>query len=72
MRWQLYIWSAAVAIAIGASGCGKTAMKTDAPAHVRAAKTAPAYRVGQYCLSGKEAKYRAAGFVCRRHHLIKA
>jgi hypothetical protein len=70
MRSHLYMWSA-VAIAIGVSGCGKSAARTDISAHVPTAKAAPAYRVGQYCLSGKEAKYRAAGFMCRKHHLVR-
>jgi len=53
-------------------GCGgKAAAKTSTSEHVQAARSAPAYRVGQYCLSSKEAKYRAAGLTCRRHHLAK-
>jgi hypothetical protein len=70
VRSHLRMWGATVlVVAIGLGGCGKTAAKTDASAHRRAAKAAPAYRVGQYCLSGKEAKYRARGLACRRHHL---
>jgi hypothetical protein len=66
-------WSATVlAIAIGvAGGGGTTAVKTDTSARARAAKPAAAYRVGQYCLTSKEAKYRAAGLTCTRHHLAR-
>ena len=61
-----------VAIAIGVSGCGgKTAAKTNTPAHTRATKLAPAYRVGQYCFASREAKYRVVGLACRRHHLAR-
>jgi hypothetical protein len=61
-----------VAVAIGVSGCGGTAaVKTDTSARARAAKLAPAYRVGQYCLSSREAKYRAVGLTCRWHHLAR-
>jgi hypothetical protein len=64
--------SISVAIAIGVSGCGgKTAAKTNTSAHARVTKLAPAYRVGQYCLTSREAKYRVAGLSCRRHHLAR-
>ncbi len=71
MRSHLYLWSAVFVIAVGVSGCGKSAVKTSTSAHVRTATSAPAYRVGQYCLPGKEAKYRAAEFVCKKHHLAR-
>lgn len=74
MRSHGYVWGLvlAIAIVIGVSGCGgASAGKTGASAHVRAAKTAPAYRVGQYCLPSREAKYRAAGFTCGKHHLAR-
>jgi hypothetical protein len=71
MRAHLYLWSVVLAIAIGVSGCGKSTVKTDTSAHVRTVGSAPAYRVGQYCLPGKEAKYRPAGFACRKHHLVR-
>ena len=61
-----------MAIVVGVSGCGGTpATKTTTSAHPRFAKSAPAYRVGQYCLTSREAKYRAAGLTCRRHHLAR-
>jgi hypothetical protein len=73
VRSHLRIWSAIVLVVVmGLSGCGgKTAVKTDTSAHARAAKPAPAYRIGQYCLPSREAKYRAAGLTCRRHHLAR-
>lgn len=74
MRSHLRLsWSALVLIlVIGLGGCGgKNAAKTTASAHVRTAKPAPAYRVGQYCLPSREAKYRTAGLTCTRHHLAR-
>ncbi len=61
-----------VSIAISLGGCGgKSAVKTDTSAHARVAHTVPAYRVGQYCLPSREAKYRAVGLACTRHHLAR-
>jgi hypothetical protein len=61
-----------VAVAIGVSGCGATAVvRTDTSAHARVAKPTSAYRVGQYCVSSTEAKYRAAGLTCAQHHLAR-
>jgi hypothetical protein len=61
-----------VLAAVLAGGCGSnTAVKT-APTHrAGVAKSVRAYRVGQYCLVAKEAKYRAAGLVCEHHHLSR-
>jgi hypothetical protein len=59
-------------VATGLGGCGgKSAVKTSTSAHVQAEKATPAYRVGQYCLPSREAKYRAAGLTCTRHHLAR-
>jgi hypothetical protein len=60
-------------IAIGASGCGgKSTVKTSTLTRTQAVRSAPAYRAGQYCLPSKEARYRAAGFACKRHHLARS
>jgi hypothetical protein len=66
-------WVALVlAVAIGLSGCGgSSAAKAGSSARTRKAKPAPAYRVGQYCLPSKQARYRVAGMACRKHHLVK-
>ncbi len=73
MRSHVRLWNVtAVVVAVGVSGCGgASAGNVSTSAHLRAARTAPAYRVGQYCLPSKEAKYRAAGFVCKKHHLVR-
>jgi hypothetical protein len=73
VRSHLHAWSATVLVLmIALSGCGgKTVAKSTTSAHARLAKPAPAYRVGQYCVSSREAKYRAAGLTCRRHHLAR-
>jgi hypothetical protein len=66
--WRLII----VALAIGLGGCGgEAAVKTGTSNHARSAQAVPAYRVGQYCVLSREAKYRAAGLTCTRHHLEK-
>src|ERR1039457_5318247 len=50
-----------VTLAVGLGGCGGTATtRTTSAVHVHPTQAAPAYRVGQYCLPSKEAKYRAA------------
>ena len=68
---DLTVIAVLAAVAIGASGCGKTAAKTKTSAHVRAVKPTAAYRVGQYCFPVREAKYHAAGLACRKHHLMR-
>jgi uncharacterized lipoprotein YehR (DUF1307 family) len=57
-------------IAIGLTGCGdEITAKTNVSGHTQTRHYAPAYRVGQYCLSSKDAKYRAARLECKQHHL---
>jgi hypothetical protein len=64
--------SVVLSIAIGMVGCGgKAAVKADTSARARVAKSAPAYRVGQYCVASRDAKYRAAGLACKKHHLAR-
>jgi len=59
-------------IAMMLAGCGdSTHMSTTASTSARAPHRAPAYRVGQYCLPSREAKYRAAGLTCTSHHLVR-
>ena len=71
MRPYLCLLSAtAAAVAFGAGGCGSAAT-TSTSARAHAARLAPAYRAGQYCLPANEAKYRAAGFECKKHHLAR-
>lgn len=71
MRSCLRLWSAtALAVAVGIGGCGgKAAIESGTSSHARTARLAPAYRAGQYCVASGQAKYRAAGFVCKKHHL---
>jgi len=59
-----------VAICVGGCG-GSLAAKTGSPVHAQVGKAVPAYRVGQYCLPSRETKYKAAGLVCKRHHLAR-
>ncbi len=57
-------------VAFGLTGCGGgSAATTSTSAHARTAKIAPSYRAGQYCTPANEAKYHAAGFECKKHHL---
>jgi hypothetical protein len=69
----LLLWlSWLVIITLGVSSCGeKTALKAAAADHTQGVKVAPAYRGGQYCVRGKATKYRAAGFECEHHHLVR-
>ncbi len=71
MRPYLCLLSAtAAAVAVGVCGCGGgSAATTSTSAHARTAKIAPSYRAGQYCTPANEAKYHAAGFECKKHHL---
>jgi hypothetical protein len=72
VRSSLRLWStAALAVAIGIGGCGGKAAETGTSSHTRTARLAPAYRAGQYCIAISQTKYRAAGFVCERHHLVR-
>ncbi|HTU79637.1 MAG TPA: hypothetical protein VMF09_12840 [Solirubrobacteraceae bacterium] len=61
-----------VLAAIAVSGCGaKTTGGSTAAHRPTARRPPPAYRVGQYCLVTKEAKYRAVGLTCSHHHLAR-
>lgn len=60
-----------VVVAATVTGCGKGESTRTTSAHTHAARTPPAYRGGQYCVAGREAIYRSAGFSCVRHHLAK-
>jgi len=63
-------WLAIAAFA--ASGCGgKTAARSHVSPQRSVTPPVPAYRVGQYCLPSADAKYRAFGLACERHHLAK-
>jgi hypothetical protein len=74
VRSSLCVWSmTGFIIAIGISGCGGgSTAKISTSDHVRTARLAPAYRAGQYCVASGQAKYRAAGFVCEKHHLARS
>lgn len=67
---RLIVSLAMVAACLGGCG-GKGATKVTAPGCTQAVRAAPAYRVGQYCIAAKQAKYRTAGFKCERHHLAR-
>jgi hypothetical protein len=60
------------AFALGLMGCGGgSTATTSTSGRARTAKLAPAYRAGQYCLPTQDAKYRPAGFECKKHHLAR-
>lgn len=64
----------AVAITIAmvaVSGCGGTIHAKASTADTRTAHLVPAFRAGQYCEPSQDARYRAGGFVCERHHLAR-
>ena len=58
------------ALVLWLGGCGGTSRaKAVSADRARAEEVVPAFRVGQYCQLARVFSYRAAGFVCVRHHL---